>query len=188
MSLRFPLFLTVLSLCLASLVATAQDATQTTAQPTAQDAAKNALAVELLEITESRKLVDQMIPQVKTQMKTMFRQMLGNQQLDEDLLVVFDKYSERMVDLLKQEMRWEKLEPHYVQIYVDVFSEDELRDLIAFYRTPLGQKMLEKMPQIMQASLAISQQQMRDILPQIQSLGVEMASEMQAVKAQRKSE
>ncbi|WP_164513439.1 DUF2059 domain-containing protein [Thiosocius teredinicola] len=121
-------------------------------------------------------------------MKTMFRQMLGNQQLDEDLLVVFDKYSERMVDLLKQEMRWEKLEPHYVQIYVDVFSEDELRDLIAFYRTPLGQKMLEKMPQIMQASLAISQQQMRDILPQIQSLGVEMATEMQAVKAQRKSE
>lgn len=158
------------------------------AQDTTDSSVKNALAAELLEVTESRKLIDQMIPQINTQMKTLFRQALGNQQLDEDLMVVFDRYSERMVEILKQQIRWETLEPSYIKIYTDVFTAEELRELIAFYETPLGQKMLKKMPEIMQASMAISQQQLKDILPQVQALATEMAKEMQAVKAQRKNE
>jgi hypothetical protein len=38
------------------------------------------------------------------------------------------------------------LEGEIVKIYMGAFSEDELHQLSAFYRTPIGQKALAKMP------------------------------------------
>jgi hypothetical protein len=42
-------------------------------------------------------------------------------------------------------------------IYARNFTADELRQLTAFYRGPIGQKFLEKMPQIAQESMAMGQ-------------------------------
>jgi uncharacterized protein len=42
-------------------------------------------------------------------------------------------------------------------VYARNFSADELRELTAFYRTPLGQKMLQKLPVVMQESMAVGQ-------------------------------
>ena len=43
-------------------------------------------------------------------------------------------------------------------IYARNFSAAELRDLAAFYRTPIGQKLLQKMPTIAQESMTAGQQ------------------------------
>lgn len=40
------------------------------------------------------------------------------------------------------------LEGEMVKIYMGAFSEDEIRQLAAFYRTPIGQKALSKMPEV----------------------------------------
>jgi hypothetical protein len=40
----------------------------------------------------------------------------------------------------------------HAPLYKQHFSEQELRDLVAFYETPLGKKMTEALPQISQAS------------------------------------
>ena len=42
-------------------------------------------------------------------------------------------------------------------IYANNFTADELRDITAFYRTPTGQKLLEKLPGVTQQSLAAGQ-------------------------------
>ncbi|MGD2116524.1 MAG: DUF2059 domain-containing protein [Acidobacteriota bacterium] len=44
----------------------------------------------------------------------------------------------------------DELEREMVTIYMGAFTEQELRDLAAFYRTPLGQKTLTVLPQVMQ--------------------------------------
>src|SRR5690606_18062420 len=45
-----------------------------------------------------------------------------------------------MTEFRREFMRWENLLPDYIRIYTDAFSEAELRELIAFYRSPVGQK------------------------------------------------
>jgi len=45
-----------------------------------------------------------------------------------------------------------------VDVYDRHFSVDELRQLIAFYQTPVGQKVLSSMPAIMQESTRAGQQ------------------------------
>ena len=43
-----------------------------------------------------------------------------------------------------------------IPIYAKYFSEDDILQLIAFYETPLGQKMIEVMPQLMQDVMLMS--------------------------------
>jgi hypothetical protein len=43
-------------------------------------------------------------------------------------------------------------------VYATNFTEAELREIEAFYRQPVGQKMLEKMPAIGQQALAVGQE------------------------------
>jgi uncharacterized protein len=43
---------------------------------------------------------------------------------------------------------WEAAAPEITKIYKDAFTEIELRDVISFYKTPTGQKVLMKLPQV----------------------------------------
>ncbi len=58
-------------------------------------------------------------------------------------------------------------------VYVEAFTEQELRDLLAFYRTPLGQRLIERQPMILTRSSQIGQQWGA-------ALGMAVAQELQA--------
>lgn len=60
-------------------------------------------------------------------------------------------------DWLEQEIVWDELKPELVEVYVGAFSEDELRELLEFYRTPLGQKTLKKLPALFAEAARIGQ-------------------------------
>ncbi|NYE62299.1 hypothetical protein FHW58_003514 [Duganella sp. 1224] len=58
-----------------------------------------------------------------------------------------------------------------VPIYARNFSADELKQITAFYRTPVGAKMLTKMPQLMGEGMQVGQQIVaRRIGPMMQKL------------------
>jgi hypothetical protein len=56
-----------------------------------------------------------------------------------------------------------ELEPVYAQAY----TREEMRKLTAFYRSPLGQKMLASMPKLMVAGMEVSN---RLTLPRMEKL------------------
>lgn len=60
-----------------------------------------------------------------------------------------------------------------VPIYAKYFTHAEVKELAAFYETPLGQKMIRTMPAVMQESMAAGQQWG-------QQIGRLVASELQA--------
>ena len=46
-------------------------------------------------------------------------------------------------------VRWADLRASMAEIYARAFTDDDLRSLIAFYRTPLGQRLVEKLPEVL---------------------------------------
>ena len=60
------------------------------------------------------------------------------------------------------------------KIYARHFTAAELRDMLAFYKTPTGQKTLKVMPQLMSDTLAM-------IMPQMQGLQAQIITEFQEV-------
>ena len=54
--------------------------------------------------------------------------------------------------------RQDDLETLFVQIYDHHFTADELRQLLAFYRTPIGQKLIAEQPGLAQEAMTAGQQ------------------------------
>jgi len=51
------------------------------------------------------------------------------------------------------------LETEMAKIYMDTFSEKELREIAAFYKTPVGRKVIATMPELMKKSAEIGMRQ-----------------------------
>lgn len=54
-----------------------------------------------------------------------------------------------MKKFLNKHMSWDSLKDDMITIYADAFSEEELNQILAFYRTPVGKKMVQKAPELM---------------------------------------
>jgi hypothetical protein len=63
----------------------------------------------------------------------------------------FDAFAERFQARFNQQLNFSAIiETIYPPIYDKTFSEEELRQMVAFYRTPIGRKSIEVMPTLMQ--------------------------------------
>lgn len=91
-----------------------------------------------------------------------------------------------------------KFEPKIVEVTAkstaENFSDAELKDIIAFYKTPAGEKVIKTMPvvmqQSMQGSMAVAQDMLNEVdkeikaqLPELSKKLEKQAKEMQAAQA-----
>lgn len=83
---------------------------------------------------------------------------------------VVDSFAGDTARLIGQSLSGDAFLSEVAQVYVDVFTLDEIEAVAEFYRTPVGRKMLDKMPELMQRSMEISQRMVADMMPGIESL------------------
>jgi hypothetical protein len=136
----------------------------------AQDAGKTAKIEEMLRLTKT----DEMMQQVMSQMKAMNLQQL-QKNLAPDEKAQAAEMQQKIFDLVNAKMSWEKFKPAVVQIYGEVYTDEELDGILAFYRSPAGHAMIEKMPQLMSRTMAVVQKLTADLQPDIQKLVKESA-------------
>ena len=121
---------------------------------------------------------DQLLNQTFDQIKPMVLQQFQQTNISTEQSQIMDKYMDKILDVMKEEMSWDKIKEDYIQIYMSVYTEAEIQELITFYQSPIGQKMIDNMPMLMQKSMVISQKCLKNILPKIQALSLEMATEI----------
>jgi hypothetical protein len=136
----------------------------------AQDAGKTAKIEEMLRLTKT----DEMMQQVMSQMKAMNLQQI-QKNLPPDEKAQAAEMQRKIFDLVNAKMSWEKFKPAIVQIYGEVYTDEELDGILAFYRSPAGHAMIEKMPQLMSRTMAVAQKLMGDIQPEIEKMVKESA-------------
>lgn len=57
-----------------------------------------------------------------------------------------------------EDIKWEEIKPKLAELYTKAFTEEELRGLLAIYQQPLGQKIMAKLPIVLQEGSIIGQQ------------------------------
>jgi hypothetical protein len=57
-----------------------------------------------------------------------------------------------------------------VDVYASTFTADELRGMIAFFKTPVGQKWIEKQPEVQEKTMQKMQELIMSAQPQIMNL------------------
>jgi hypothetical protein len=121
----------------------------------ADEASHRAAAEALLNLMDMDKLMAQSVDQ-----------MLGMQVKQNPSIA---PYQQQMKDFLNKYMSWASMKDDMVKIYVSEFTEPELKELTAFYKTPLGKKTVEKMPQLLVKGAELSQKRMQEHLPELQA-------------------
>ena len=88
---------------------------------------------------------------------------------------------------MKAEMTWEKMKQPMIDIYVKHFSEQEIKDMIAFYKTPSGQSMVKKLPAVMNDSMMMGQNMMKSFFPKMREMSKELQTELTAFRQAKKA-
>ena len=147
--------------------------------------ATEASVKELLQVTESEQMVDQVNAQMESIMSQSIQQVQKQQGklLTDAQVEVVHKYSKKMADVMAKGMTWSDLEPAMVKIYQDNFTQEDINGLIAFYKTPLGKTTIEKMPVVMQQSMTVGQDAMMKVMPELTEVMKGFVSELRAVEA-----
>lgn len=148
--------------CLATIVAlsgapaTAQqaapkkDAPAANAQPVKASPAALAAAKEILALKSASTLYQSAVPNIVEQTKNALVQSNLNYQKDlgEVAIIVAKNLAGRE----------KEIGDGMAQVYTTEFSEQELKDLVTFYKSPLGQKLLAAEPRAIQSSMAYMNQ------------------------------
>lgn len=141
---------------------------------TADDSAKRAELEKMFALTN----MDSMMDGMYAQMGAMFEQMVAQQNIPAQEQEAAKKYFVKMEALLREEMGWSKMKEPVMEAYARVYTVDELKAINEFYSTPAGKKMIEKMPQLMQETMQISQAMAQKLIPKFQALAEEMKQEV----------
>jgi uncharacterized protein len=131
----------------------------------AQELTKQAKIERLLTVTKADAMLDQTLNQMKGMMASQIPQGGTPEQQARAR-----ELQGKILDLVTARMGWDKMRVEFVRIYDELFSEDEINGILAFYQSPAGRATLEKMPQLMTKAMAYAQSQMADLLPEIQRI------------------
>ena len=115
---------------------------------------------------------------VYMQVQQMFAQRFEQTKAPASKKAVLETYQAKANAALDQAIGWNKLKPDMIKLYTSTFSESELKDLVAFYQSPLGKKVLEKMPAVTQQSAQLTQQKLESAVPVVNKLLADMTNEL----------
>lgn len=156
--------------------------------PLAQAAAPSAASIErLLDVTRAKKLNDQVLQQVGPMIRPTLDDAMGMQKLTPESRQQAEKFvasfSVKMNQIVAEEMSWERVKALNVQLYQESFTQEEVDSLITFYESPAGQAFIEKMPTVLQKSMALTQQRLVPMMNRLSAAAQETAREFRASQA-----
>jgi len=137
---------------------------------------------QLLAVTQAKKLLDGMQAQLDSLMDNVIQQALKGKSPTAKQQEAITHMKNNMVALLQGDLAWEKLEPMYLRLYTESFTEEEVGGMLAFYKTPAGQAVINKMPVLMQKTMLEVQKMSSGLAPRMQEIQKDFAAEMKSAE------
>jgi hypothetical protein len=130
---------------------------------------KTALAIQVMELMNFDGLLQSMRSQVATSME----QSAGAANQCAAAKPEFDEFAKALSDKLTETLMSGDFKTDVAALYAETFDESELNDLIKFYKSPLGKKMIAHLPELTEKSMQISQARIQSVNPDLHKILVE---------------
>jgi hypothetical protein len=143
-----------------------------------EDESKRESVEELFVLINAESLIDT----IYSQMDQMFQgmgQQLGVKPSEQEL---FDKFMSKVASLVKAEMTWDKMKEPMIKIYLKHYSEKEIQDQIAFYKSDSGQSIIRKQPAVATDSMVLRQEAIKNLMPKLRKIAEELEAELTALR------
>ena len=147
----------------------------------AQDNQKQDSLDELFELMNLGAMANAMYDQ----MDAMYANAEEELEMSSEEMAIIEKYRKQTTNILKTEMSWQAMKGDLRQIYLQNFTENEIADMLIFYKSPTGQTVLRTMPVVMQESMQIGQAIAQKAMPKLQEVSARKAEELQELRDSR---
>jgi len=127
---------------------------------------KEDLADECLNLTGVQKAADMAV----AQMSQVYDQLLGKIEMSEKQKQRAVELQNKLQQLILDELNWEKIKTEYIMLYANTYTIEELKGMIQFYGSEVGQSIMQKLPIVTQKSMLMIQEKMQAIIPKGQKL------------------
>lgn len=118
------------------------------------------LALEVIELTTPDAMLDELVEQMSRQMRKQFEFKIEC----EAMRPAVEEFSREIIRSGVSIATSPEIRAEMVIGYAELFSEQELRDIAAFYRTSAGRKLIENLPELTQRQMATTQRTMTRIM------------------------
>lgn len=135
---------------------------------TPTQAATDAQVDRLLEVMRARETVESMMPRLETSQLQMMEQLTAGRALTAAEHALFERIAARNAATIREMLTWERLVPTYRDIYRQTFDTEDMQAMIDFYGSPSGQRVLDRMPQLMQHTMDAMQTLLAPVMQQMQ--------------------
>lgn len=135
----------------------------------ADEASKRAKAQEMLTLMHTERVSQQIESNLMKQAATI-PQRVYNGQVPAESKPKVDAFEQQLQQAAEAQIGWKVLQPQYVDLYAKTYTEQELDAIIAFYKSPAGQSMLEKSPELSSQTVQLVQSRMAALQPQLQKI------------------
>ena len=149
----------------------------------ADEASKQAKVRELFVAMRMQHNLDQMLNSIQRQVVEVAQISPDVDKLTPEQKRLTKEFVNSAMKIVTDSVGWGALEPAYVKLYADTYSEEEIDGILAFYKSPVGQKMLEMTPELSAGGMQIVEGRMGEFQPKIKALQEEYLKQMAAAVA-----
>ncbi|NUQ27903.1 MAG: DUF2059 domain-containing protein [Acidobacteriaceae bacterium] len=149
----------------------------------ADEASKRAKIEQMLTVLKMEDNFNLLMKQVEQQGRQMGMSMTNPSQLTDADKKILDNFMTKLMAAMQDTMGWQKLKSEFIDLYAKAYTEEEVDGILTFYKSPVGQSMLAKTPQLVQQSMAISQTHMKEIQPKLEQLTEDLKKDLDAAHA-----
>ncbi len=111
-------------------------------------------AEEMLALMEVDKTLTNMFNQMQ-QMQMDYIKRYAPPDANEEQINLVQEYRVRIGEVMREFYDWNKIKDDYVKLYAEFFTEEEIREVISFYQSTVGQKFIKQQPALMEKSMVI---------------------------------
>jgi hypothetical protein len=139
---------------------------------------KEDMAREVLKYTEVRTMTDQVVAQVLQMQASQLAKVEIPAERKADEAALNAKINKELAEALN----WEKLEAEYGKFLAETYTERELKAIVQFVRSDVGQSIIKKEPVIMGKLMVMTQARIQTVLPNIQKMTRDFAESVKRIK------
>jgi uncharacterized protein len=145
----------------------------------------DASILELTTLAHSQEVYRGMKSQLDATIASSMKEASQGQVITPERQAVLDRMHAKMVAAFDDSFNADAMQMLTTRIYQATYTQDEVDGLIAFYKTPAGQALVNKNPLLMQNAMVEMRALMRPLIQQIRQIKNEGEQEIRALPAHK---
>ncbi len=146
----------------------------------ADDVTRRAKAEQLIQLTKTESLMEQQLGALRDRVNELATQQSGARTMSPEQKTLTDAYLKQVQGVAEEEVGWTKLRPIIIQVYAESFTDADLDGIIAFYKSPAGQAMIAKTPELSGKTMTLVQDRIKEMQPKLAQMTEDYQAKMKA--------